>query len=233
MNTQAVSLPTSVEGVVARMREIDADLPPADGVAVFNRMYLTVTERIAEVIARRGAEGTFLDADVMADLDVRFASLWLSAYDADAARHSVPTAWRPLFESRDGRRLPVQYAISGMNSHIEHDLPIAVIDTCIAQALRPEDLHQDFRAVNDVLAQVEAPIRRSFLDALGREVDDRLGSVAHLLSTWNIDKARDLSWVTVETLWALRRSRFLRDRVLDSLGHTVGMTSRALLIPTA
>ena len=64
-------------------------------------------------------------------------------------------------------------------------------------------------------------------------MDDRLGPVVHLLSTWNIDKARDLSWVTVETLWALRRTTFLRDRFLDSLGHTVGMTSRALLTPIA
>ena len=127
----------------------------------------------------------------------------------------------------------MQYAIAGMNSHIEHDLPIAVVDTCKAHGLAPDDVHQDYEAVNDVLAQVEAPIRRSFLDAVGREVDDHIGPVVHLLSSWNIDKARDLSWVTVETLWALRRTRFLRGRVLDSLGHTVGMTSRALLTPTS
>ena len=229
-----MSLPTSVDGVIARMREIDAALAADDGVAVFNRMYLTVTERIAEIIARRAMRRSgSQDAQVMADLDVRFANLWLAAYDADAARRSVPTAWRPLFESRGGRRLPVQYAIAGMNSHIEHDLPIAVVDTCKAHGLAPADVHQDFEAVNDVLAQVEAPIRRSFLDAVGREVDDHIGPVVHLLSTWNIDKARDLSWVTVETLWALRRTSLLRGRFLDSLGHTVGMTSRALLTPTS
>jgi hypothetical protein len=229
-----VSLPATVSGVITRMREIDAALAADDGVAVFNRMYLTVTERIAEIIAQPGAAAiTFSDARVMADLDVGFANLWLAAYDADLARRSVPAAWRPLFESRRGGRLPVQFAIAGMNSHIEHDLPIAVVDTCKAHGLSPADVHQDYEAVNDVLAQVEAPIRRSFLDTVGREADDHLGPVAHLLSSWNIDKARDLSWVTVETLWALRRTRFLRGRFLDSLGHTVGMTSRALLTPTS
>lgn len=229
-----MSLPRTVTGVIARMQEIDAALAADDGVAVFNRMYLTVTERIAEIIARPGAAAVaFRDAQVMADLDVRFANLWLAAYDADAARRSVPTPWRPLFESRGGNRLPVQYAIAGMNSHIEHDLPIAVVDTCKAHGLAPADVHQDYEAVNDVLAQVEAPIRRSFLDAVGREVDDHVGPVVHLLSVWNIDKARDLSWVTVETLWALRRTDFLRGRFLDSLGNTVGMTSRALLTPTS
>jgi hypothetical protein len=231
-DTQSVSLPRTVEGVVARMREIDAELSPHDGVAVFNRMYLTVTERVLEVIVQRSVAGpTFRDAKLMRDLDVRFANLWLAAYDADAAGRKPARAWRPLFEARGGRRLPVQYAVAGMNTHIEHDLPIAVVATCKAHRLKPEDLHHDYEAVNDVLAEVEGPIRRSFLDEAGREVDDRLSPVAHLLSTWNIDKARDLSWVTAETLWVLRRVGFVRDRFLDSLGHTVGMTSRALLSP--
>ena len=229
-----MSLPTTVDGVVAQLREIDAELPGDDGVAVFNRMYLTVTERIAAIIARPGAgTTTFRDARTMAELDVRFANLWLTAYDTAAARRTVPPAWRPLFEARGGGRLPVQYAVAGMNSHIEHDLPIAVVETCRAHGLEPEDVHADYEAVNDVLAQVESPIRRSFLDAVGRQVDDRLGPVVHLIGTWNIDKARDLSWVTVETLWALRRSSFLHDLFLDSLGDTVGMTSRALLTPTS
>jgi hypothetical protein len=228
-----VSLPTTVDGVVARMREIDAQLPEKDGVAVFNRMYLTVTERIAAIIAEPGsAPAPFRDAETMAELDVRFACLWLKAYDADVARRPVPHAWRPQFEARTGGRVPIQYAIAGMNSHIEHDLPIAVFDTCRARDLDPDDVHQDYEAVNAVLAQVEAPIRRSFLDEVGRDVDDHLGPVVHLVSAWNIDKARDLSWVTVETLWALRHTSFLRGRFVDGLGHTVGMASRALLTPT-
>lgn len=229
-----MSLPTTVDGVITRLREIDAELPGDDGVAVFNRMYLTVTERIAAIIARPDARVTpFRDARTMAVLDVHFAHLWLAAYDADAGRRSVPPAWRPLFEARSGGCVPVQYALAGMNTHIEHDLPIAVVETCRAHGLQPVDLHADYEAVNDVLAQVESPVRRSFLDAVGRELDDRLGPVVHLVSTWDIDKARDLSWVTVETLWALRRTGFLRDLFLDSLGDTVGMTSRALLTPSA
>ena len=226
-----MSLPSTVPDVVARLREIDDALPPGDGVAVFNRMYLTVTERIAAIIDEDSGPTRFEDARTMAELDVRFANLWLTAYDAAATQRTVPPAWRPLFEARDGRRVPVQYAVAGMNSHIEHDLPLAVIETCRRRGLEPASVHTDYEAVNTVLAQVEAPIRRSFLSGIGRHVDDRLGSVVHLLSTWNIDKARDLSWVTVETLWALRRTRFVRDRFLNSLGHTVGMTSRALLTP--
>ena len=52
-----MSLPTTVDGVIARLREIDAKLPAHDGVAVFNQMYLTVTERMAAIIAGRGSRG--------------------------------------------------------------------------------------------------------------------------------------------------------------------------------
>lgn len=213
------------------MREIDAALPADDGVAVFNRMYLTVTESIAAILAKPAGDAAFLNPTVMADLDVTFANLWLAAYEAGAAGQTVPTEWRPLFDLRDQGRLPVQYALAGMNTHIEHDLPVAVIATCTTHNLAPGDLHHDYEAVNAVLAQVEAPIRRSFLDGLERDVDNQVGPVVHLISTWDIDQARNIAWVTAETLWELRRVEFLRDRFLDGLADTVGMTTRALLSP--
>ena len=228
-----MSAPTTVDGVIARLRTIDAKLPADDGVAVFNRMYLAVTERIAAVIADPSVDATtFRDPATMTDLDVRFANLWLTAYDAAAADRTVPPAWRPLFHARGAGLLPVQYAVAGMNTHIEHDLPIAVVGTCRARDLAPPDLRRDYEAVNKVLAEVESPIRRSFLDAVGQDLDERVDPVVHLLSTWNIDQARDLSWVTAETIWSLRRTEVLFDRFLDALAHTVGMTSRALLTPT-
>lgn len=229
-DTRHVSLPTTVPGVLERMREIDAGLEPADGVAVFNRMYLTVTERIAALLDGSGP-GAFDDPVVMADLDVRFANLWLTAHDADAAGRTPPTPWRPLFETRRGRRWTVQYALAGMNTHIEHDLALAVVDTCGARGLEPDDLHADYERVNAVLAAVEAPIRRAFLSEVGQAADDHVGPLVHVVSAWSIDKARDLSWVTARTLWALRGAGVLRDRFAEALGDTVGMTSRALLLP--
>ncbi len=98
-----MSLPTTVEGVVARMREIDAELPAGDGVAVFNRMYLTVTERIGELLAGPGADPPlFGDPETMAELDIRFAHLWLTAYDAGVAEE---TSRAP--GGRCSRRVPV------------------------------------------------------------------------------------------------------------------------------
>jgi len=129
--------------------------------------------------------------------------------------------------------LPIQFALAGMNSHIEHDLPVAVIRTCRQLGTSPErvEVHADYEAVNRLLAASESTVRRSFLTEAGREVDDRLGPVVHLMSSWKIDKARDVAWVNVEALWALRDAGLLAKRYRAALARTVGMTSRCLLTP--
>ncbi len=222
-------VPRTVPEVVERLRAIDAALPADDGVAVFNRMYLTVTERIGALLGSDAS--AFVDPPLVAELDVVFARLWIEAYDEVAGGRRAPVAWRPLFEARHGGRWPVQYALAGMNTHIEHDLPLAVVATCESRDVAPEAMHRDYEAVNAVLAEVEAEVRRGFLTSVGQRVDDHVGPVVHLVSSWHIDKARDLSWVTAETLWALRGTSLLKGRFLDALAHTVGMTSRTLLAP--
>jgi hypothetical protein len=218
---------TDVQAIVDRMRVIDETLPAADGAAVFNHMYLTVTEGFASGL------GSFADPAFMADLGVRFAGFWLAAYDTATAGGDVPRAWDALFEARDdGRIEPIQYALAGMNAHIEHDLPLAVVATCAARGASPDArVHEDYEAVNALLAAQEAAIRRSFLPPEGVEVDNRVAALTHLLSAWKIDKARDLAWVTVEALWALRRWESLQGRYADALARTVGMASRCLLAP--
>ena len=220
--------PTTVADVVARMRAIAAEVPPGDGAGVFNNMYLRVTETVLD---RLNAGGFYHDDAFMADLVVRFAALWFAAYDG--ANH-VPRAWAPLFEARSQRGvLPIQFALAGANTHIEHDLPLAVVRTCAAHGRTPDSpgVRDDYEKVNDVLADVEADIRRSFLDELQQAVDDHLSPVAHLVSSWSIDKARDIAWVNVQTLWELQRLDSLFDTYAAGLARTVGMGSRLLLAP--
>ena len=221
---------STVQDVITRLRRIDGELPPDDGAAVFNRMYLTVTERVAAGLAR----GTvFSDPAFMEQLDVTFASLWIEAYDADV--HDVPKAWAALVERRRDRGvLPVQFALAGMNSHIGHDLAVAVVRTCRARDTSPDEpgVRGDYEAVNRLLAASESEVRRSFLTAAGQQLDDHVGPVVHLVSSWNIDKARDVAWVNVEAMWALRHTGALADRYRAALARTVGMGSRLLLTPT-
>ena len=224
--------PGSVAAVLARMRVIDARLPASDGAAIFNAMYLDVTERVE---AELDGGSMFADPAFMAELDVRFADRWLEAYDASAHRRPVPSAWAPLFEHRRTPGIfPIQFALAGMNAHIENDLPLALIETCSARGvpLGRASVHRDYEAVNALLAAAESEIRRSFLTEIEKYVDDEIGPLVHLVSAWNIDKARDLAWVTAETIWATRHFSLLSARYAAMLGHTVGLASRCLLAPS-
>jgi hypothetical protein len=126
--------PTTVAEVVTRMRDIASDLPASDGASVFNGLYLRVTEMMQD---RLTTGGVFRDAAFVADLDVRFADYWFNAYDAS---NDKPKAWAPLFTARANRTImPIQFALAGMNAHIENDLPLAVVATCTARGCTPDD----------------------------------------------------------------------------------------------
>ena len=55
--------------------------------------------------------------------------------------------------------------------------------------------------------------------------------MAHLICSWDIEKARDVAWLTAQTLWELRRVNDLLDAFVETLGSTVGMGSQLLLTP--
>ena len=106
-----------------------------------------------------------------------------------------------------------------------------MIDTCTARRRTPtsQGVQEDYEKVSELLADTEADIRRSFLTEVEQSVDDHLEPVAHLISSWDIDKARDFAWLNVLTLWELRRVRTLFDAYAATLARTVGMGSRLLL----
>jgi Family of unknown function (DUF5995) len=219
----------TVPDVVARLNSIDQQLSPDDGAAVFNRMYVTIT---VEVASGLGQPQLFRNPDFMAAFDVTFASFWLDAYDASP--EAVPKAWAPLFEQRHNRSiLPIQFALAGMNAHIAHDLPLALVQVCRARDIPPDDpaVHADYESVNVLLAARESEVRRSFLDGVGRAADEHVGPLIHLIDSWNIDKAREVAWVNAEALWSMRHLGPLAGRYSAALAGTVGMASRCLLTP--
>ena len=204
------------------MQAIDAALDPADGVRAFNHMYLTVTLLVRD---RIGA-GFFADPAAVNELDVTFANLYLAAVDADAAGQRVHRAWRPLFARRADHRVEaIQFAIAGMNAHINNDLPLAVVATCERLGSAPDrgSFHADYLKVNDLLAAVEREIRESFLDVPLPVLD--------LVGTWSIERARDAAWVNADVLWRLRDLPFARDPFADTLAGSVGLATGTLLTP--
>jgi len=217
-----------IGNVVADMDRLRAGWSPHDGLGVFLDVYRQVTALVATKVTDR----TFADHAFVEDLDVRFAGLFLDVPRDLAANRRVSRAWAPLVERRANRGVqPVQFALAGMNAHINHDLALAVVATCRARGTAPEtgSIHADFEKVNAVLAQVVRPIRRSFLDAEVVRLGAGASPLADLVSNFSIDKARDAAWVSALTLWHLRDIPFLASAARDTLARTVGLVSRQLL----
>jgi len=220
---------TSVAGAIARMEALAAALPAADGLACFNRMYLDVTRQVNSELG----QGFYADTAFMTQLDVTFANLYFTAADAAGTPAAVPLAWRPLAEQRATAGIePVQFALAGMNAHISHDLPIALVSACTALATTPEagSHFADYQKVDQLLDAAEQSVRQSFESAPELAVDRHLSAVASLIANWSINSGRDMAWNNCLLLWAIRDDPVARSLFLDSLAASTALASRMLLV---
>ncbi len=212
------------------MQAIDAVLPSGDGLACFNRMYLEVTTQVDE----RVEQGVFGDPDFVSHLDVVFANLYFSAVNALTTQpQSLPTAWKPLLVQRSSPGIePLQFALAGMNAHINHDLPVAVVMTCRDLSSAPGDgtHHDDYQKVDGLLYAAEQGVRQSFETSVELAVDRHFAAVATLVSNWSMGTARDVAWDEALALWEIRDHRTATALLTAALARTVAMVSRALLI---
>jgi hypothetical protein len=223
-------LPDTVDGVIQRMKQIDAELDARDGVACFNRMYLRVTELVGQSLT----EGFFADGAFIERMDVIFATLYLRNVDAGKAGKPVNAAWRPLFDRRGDRRiLSIQYALAGMNAHIGHDLALSVVLTCKERHTTPgtAPVHADYLKVNQLLAKAEAEVRAEFEPELVKLATEDAEALTHTLSVFSIEAARDAAWDSVMVLWPQRDISFAFDRECGLIADGVGEVGKKLLIP--
>lgn len=216
---------STVHAVVEALREVGDGLEPGDGIRQFNRMYLRVTE----LVEARIEEGFFTDREFITRLDIVFAHLYL-----DAVRdlgHDPPSCWAPLFECREQPLVPIQFAIAGMNAHINHDLPVAVVETCRQLGRHPGSpgVRVDYDRVTQILSDVHEEVRQSFLSGIALDVDRELAPVLTLVGSWSVARARDAAWVNTEVLWELHRVPDLAVEYRATLSRSVGLAGRALL----
>ncbi|MEU5114015.1 DUF5995 family protein [Streptomyces longwoodensis] len=221
-------LTTGVDTVLSRMRALAATLPARDGVAVFNRVYLAVTQEVD----RQLDTGRFADPRAASTLDVRFAERYLSAVDAACCDRRPPACWRPLFQWRrhPGVR-PLQFALAGINAHIGHDLALAVVDACHALGCEPGELEDEFDRVGDLLIALEEHIREELMP--GPDLLQIADPLTHLLGAWSLERAREATWAAARALWALRELPDVAQGFTDRLDAAVGFASRMLLTPLA
>jgi Family of unknown function (DUF5995) len=223
----------TVADVIARMSELDAALPPEDGLKWFNMLYLMVTEQIASDIKNQ----LWSDEVWLAQLDVIFARLYFEAillWLQDPQR--CPRAWMPLFQRRFRPSIArVQFGMAGMNAHINRDLPVAVVRTCESRGIIPQrgtPQHDDYERINKILEEVEIAAMQRIATGIIGELADDLGRLDDIIAMWKVRKARDAAWTNGEVLWAQRSLPKLNAHFLAALDRMTGFAGRGLLIRT-
>jgi hypothetical protein len=221
--------PVTIADVIATMAAIDGVLPPNDGLKWFNQLYLDVTQKVDTTPPPGGWE----DGAWLTRLDVVFAGLYFAAVkDWITNAGGVPSSWQALFESRFTAGIDrIQYALAGMNAHINHDLALALLQTdaelnIVPSMTSPE--HADFEHVNGLL-EAELPLALTFLATgiLGQAAQDT-GKIGRYLAIWSVSKARDFAWGFADTLRPM--SGLVRQATLDAQDQITGVLGRSLLL---
>ncbi|RJO73746.1 hypothetical protein D5S18_21530 [Nocardia panacis] len=213
-------IPDPVAEVLRRLREIGAALDPRDGIAWCNAMRM----RGNELIAARIAAGCFADPQQVDNLETLCAQAYFAALAADDHGVWPNPAWHPVFDARANRTVwPLQFALAGMNAHLNHDLPLAVTKT-------GADRHV-VRKVIDSLAEIEAELRAEAQPRLRKLATRDAEALEHILAGFSVAKSRDTVSATVEILWAQRDNGEVRAMTERALEQTVATTGRILLTP--
>jgi uncharacterized protein with NAD-binding domain and iron-sulfur cluster len=232
VNVRALTAPPvkSIPEVIERMTAIGDALPATDGVACFNHLYLRTTQEVQKRIDK----GFFSDADFMDELDVAFANLYFEAVAAAARdRDGMAKSWEVLIGRRaDPRVAPLQFAVAGMNAHINHDLPLAVVSTCESRTTTPDVHHDDFVRVDTVLDEIDEPLRQSIIEGAARHHDRTvLQGVENAVDQWSIGHARASAWNRAVALWALHGQPAPSKQYESALDDLVAVVGRCLLLP--
>ncbi|MEA2900971.1 MAG: hypothetical protein QOH36_858 [Actinomycetota bacterium] len=224
---------TTVAEAIDRMRAINAAAPQHDGLAEFNKLYTVITCEVADWLRT----GRFADFDFLDRLDVAFANRYFDALRAWGTREGeVPRVWKALLERRGDRKVaPIQFAVAGVNAHINYDLAAALVTTCevIEAPLGHGEQRLDYDGINTIFAMKYKVLRDEFTDGLVDQIDE--GFVARALDFVNnfvVEKARDEAWESAERLVIRRSDGDLQGeaRVMSRLDRHFGLVAWGLLM---
>ncbi|OLT21732.1 hypothetical protein BJF78_34060 [Pseudonocardia sp. CNS-139] len=234
--TPPASIPEVVERLAA-IRDHAAStslLGEDDGIAAFTRLYHVITAHIGEMADR----GEFRSPEFLIRLDIEFAERYFDALRAYARDMSTcPRVWRVVFDNRSNPNIPaVNFAVAGVNAHINFDLSCAVVATWHHVPPRGDtvlDTHyHDYRLVNEVFEAEMDPLRED-LDSLLSHGPD--GAIWDRTANWMADLVvrftRDLAWDEARRVWAkggdeedVRESEAKLDAIATFIGETLVRT---------
>ena len=218
--------PQSIADVLRIMQTIEDTCSDLDGLKWFNWLYLQVTQAVES----RVSAGGFTDPAWLAELDVQFARLYFGALASSlSGQTATPDCWQVLFESRNAVAIArIQFALAGINAHINHDLPEAIVATTPDYA-GPD--YSDYTALNSTLDTLIDSAKQTLHVRLP---GDALPPVSHLddtIAAWSVTAARESAWRNAELLWNTRALPTVSGAFLDTLDGLTAVVSKTLLVP--
>jgi len=221
--------PVTIADVLGLMQRIDSLLPSGDGLKWFNLLYMMVTQKVDSSPPQGGWE----DAAWLTRLDVVFARFYFSAILNWLNNTAcVPSSWQSLFEARFRPGIDrIQFALGGMNAHINHDLALALLQTETELNLTPGKMspeHDDFERVNGILEGVLPQALEFLATGILGELAQDTGKIGRLLAIWKVRAARDLAWDFADHLRCLTGAA--RDSALAAQDQVTGVLGRSLLL---
>ena len=223
--------PNSINDVLRILQTIDSTCADADGLKWFNWLYLQVTE----AVQTRVSSGGFTDPPWLAQLDVQFAPLYFSALKSWLSGQPTSACWQVVFNSRNQPAIArIQFALAGINAHINHDLAEAIVATCQTTGTTPDHggaHYNDYTAVNSTLDALIETAKRTLNVRLP---GDALPPISHLedtIAAWNVSAARESAWENAQHLWQLRALPPLAASFMDTLDGFTTVIGKTLLVP--
>jgi hypothetical protein len=179
----------------------------------------------------------------VADYLVAFANAYRQALAShqDGRPGNMATAWRQSFDACRNPRVSVfQHLLLGINAHINHDLPYAVLQGGFD--VHCERCYRDHRRIDDALRAATPLVRQRLGAVYGRSLhvaNDQYGRLLDDAVALTFERARHNSWVLASALAAAGSASerlgigALIDRRAESAGRLILRCRCAPLIALA
>ncbi len=128
----------------------------------------------------------------------------------------------------------IQFALAGINAHINHDLPAAIVANCQVTDTIPQHGGTQYNDYTGLNATLDSLIQTAKKELHVRLLGDPLPPVTHLentLAAWSVTAARESAWNNAEILWHLQPAPGLSASFMNSLDGLASLASNVLLVP--
>ena len=170
-------------------------LDAADASGYFAAMYARVTSAVDDAIAA----GRFVDGSGMASFARAFAARYLVPR---SGQPPIPGCWQAAWDvSADRDLLVVQHLLLGVNAHVNHDLPLVVVDLA-GERGGLDAMRSDFEAINRILAETQPRVMKD-LGLTSRWVNVVASLGAGRVFDFSLDVAREQAWRSAERLYGM------------------------------